>query len=101
MASSDSFSSQDSSSRTRFSHTHSSRSRSSSNPHFAWQRDYEAVLAEAEIEKLFKLVEIAEASIRTRLDALKGSSDHHSERRAIEEALANLKVVKRDRLKFE
>lgn len=95
MASSDSLSSQD-----RSTSTHSSRGRSSPNPHFAWQHDYEAVLKESDTDALFKLVEVAQASILTRRDALKGSFDHHSERRAIEEALADLKVVKRERLKF-
>lgn len=78
----------------------SSRSPSSPSPHLAWQRDYEAVLAEADNEKLFKLVEVAEAAVLTRRAELEGSPDHHSERQAIEEALANLRVVKRNRLKF-
>jgi hypothetical protein len=90
MASSDSFSPP----------TLSSGNRSSSNPHFAWQRDYEAVLTTADTDALFKLVEIAQAAILTRRAELEGSPDHHSERQAIEEALANLRVVKRDRLKF-
>ena len=83
-----------------FSRTFSSRSRSSPTPHFAWQRDYEAVSTTADTDTLFKLVEIAEASILTRRHALEGSSDHHSERQAIAEALANLQVVKREWLKF-
>lgn len=73
---------------------------SSANPRLEWQRDYQAMLTEADRDALFKRVEIAEASIRTRLDELKESSDHHAERGAMEEALANLRVVKRDRLKF-
>jgi len=45
-------------------------------------------------------VEIAEAAILTRRDALEPRSDHHSEWQAIEEALANLRVIKREKLKF-
>jgi hypothetical protein len=66
----------------------------------AWQPAYEAVLTEADTYALFKLVEVAEAAVLTRRAALEGSADHHSERQAMEEALANLRVVKRDRLKF-
>ena len=65
-----------------------------------WQQAYEAVLKETDTKALFKLVEIAEAALRTRLAELKGSSDHHSERQAISEALANLRFVKRERLNF-
>jgi hypothetical protein len=66
----------------------------------AWQREYEAVLSETDTRALFKRVEIAEAAILTRRDALEGSSDHHSERQAMEDALKNLREIKRDRLKF-
>ncbi len=66
----------------------------------AWQGAYEAVLTEADTRTLFKLVEVAEAAVLTRRASLEGSSDHHSERHAMEEALVNLQVVKRDRLKF-
>lgn len=70
-------------------------------PHFpSWQRDYEAVLTETDTGALFKCVEIAEAAILTRRDALKSSAEQHSEGRALEEALANLGVIKRERLKF-
>ncbi|HKH98136.1 MAG TPA: hypothetical protein VJ999_03425 [Candidatus Sulfotelmatobacter sp.] len=70
-------------------------------PHFpTWQSAYEAVLTEADTRTLFKLVEIAEAAVLTRRASLEGSSDHHSERQAMEEALANLRVVKRERLRF-
>ncbi len=65
-----------------------------------WQRDYEAVLSETDTGALFKCVEIAEAAILTRRDALKSSLDQHYEERALEEALANLGVIKRERLKF-
>jgi len=71
-------------------------------PHFAmWQRAYEAVLAESDPNILFKLVEVAEAAVRTRRAAVDGNADRRSERQALEEALLNLRVVKRERLKFQ
>jgi hypothetical protein len=65
-----------------------------------WQHAYEAVLKELDTNTLFKLVEVAQAAILTRRADLEGSSNPHSERRAIENALANLQVVKKERLKF-
>ncbi len=65
-----------------------------------WQHAYEAVLKELDTNTLFKLVEVAQAAILTRRADLEGSSNHHSERQAIEDALANLQVVKKERLKF-
>lgn len=65
-----------------------------------WQSAYDAVLAETDTAALFKLVEIAESSIRIRRAELAGSLDHHAERQPMEDALANLQVVKRERLKF-
>ena len=66
----------------------------------AWERDYEAVLSETNTKALFKRVEIAEAAILTRCEALKSGSDQHSEWQALEQALVNLGVIKRERLKF-
>jgi hypothetical protein len=65
-----------------------------------WQSAYQAVLAEANTEKLFKLVEVAEAAALTRRAELRGNPNHHSERKALDEALDNLLLVKKDRLKF-
>ena len=77
------------------------RSRSSRTLRFpVWQSAYQAMLVETDNDKLFKLVEVAEAAVLTRRAALRGNPNHHSERRALEEALANLRVVKKDRLKF-
>jgi hypothetical protein len=45
-------------------------------------------------------VEVAEAAILTRRDALEHDSSSQTERGAIEDALANLRVLKRDRLHF-
>jgi len=65
-----------------------------------WDHAYKQVLAETDTHAMFKLVEIAEAAVLTRRASLEGSSNHHSERQAIEEALAHLRVVKKDRLRF-
>lgn len=65
-----------------------------------WQPAYQEVLKEVDTTKLFKLVEVAEAAVRTRQADLEGSLDHHSERRALQEAVAHLQVVKRERLKY-
>ena len=66
----------------------------------AWQEAYQAVLKETETRALFKLVEVAEAEVRTRQAALEGSADHHAERISLEEAVAHLQFVKRERLNF-
>jgi hypothetical protein len=66
-----------------------------------WQRAYQAVLAESDPYTLFKLVEIAEAAVLTCRAALDGNADGHSERQALEEALSNLRAVKRERLNFQ
>jgi hypothetical protein len=50
---------------------------------------------------LFKRVEVAEAAILTRRDALEHDSSSQTERVAIEDALANLRVLKRDQLNFD
>jgi hypothetical protein len=70
-------------------------------PHsIEWRLAYEAVLQENDTSALFKHVEIAEAAILTRRDSLASSLDHHEERAAIEQALAQLELVKRKRLGF-
>jgi hypothetical protein len=65
-----------------------------------WQCAYDAVLKEADTTRLFKLVEVAEAEVRTRQAELEGSLDHHSERRALREAVASLQIVKKNQLKY-
>jgi hypothetical protein len=105
MAASNSSSSQGRSSYGTPSHGTSSHNRathgsSSSSRHIPWQHAYEEVLAENDIERLFKLVEVAEAAVLTRRAELERSGDHHSERKAIEKAVAKLQTVKRKQLKF-
>jgi len=70
-------------------------------PHLpVWQSDYDSVLTETDTDTLFKRVEIAEAAILTRRDILHAGSECRSELQAIAEALENLRVIKRDQLKF-
>jgi hypothetical protein len=78
----------------------SSRPSSSTEHVSSWQNAYEAVMAETDTGRLFKLVEVAEAAVLTRRPELEGSADHHAEREALEKAVAHLKVVKRERLRF-
>ena len=66
-----------------------------------WQREYESALLETDQSTLFTRVEVAEAAILTRRDALERGSNGQTERRAIEDALANLHVLKRDQLHFD
>jgi hypothetical protein len=57
-------------------------------------------LLELDSEKLPKLVVAAETAIFKRLQAIAQSSDHQPERQAIEDALATLRVLKRNNLGF-
>jgi hypothetical protein len=52
-------------------------------------------LLETDDRVLFMRVEVAEAAIRTRRDALEHGSSSQTERAAIEDALANLRVLNR------
>jgi len=61
-----------------------------------WQREYESAVLETDKSVLFKRVEVAEAAILTRRDALEHDSSSQTERSAIEDALATLRVLKRD-----
>jgi hypothetical protein len=61
-----------------------------------WQNEYEAALLESEPERLADRVQIAETAIYERLQQISQNSDHHTERQVIEDALAALRVLKRD-----
>jgi hypothetical protein len=70
-------------------------------PRFSsWRLTYEAVLSETDLNTLFTRVEAAEAAILTRRGDIKTSAINHPEWKALEEALANLVVVKRERLNY-
>jgi hypothetical protein len=66
----------------------------------AWQREYQAALVEADPAKLFNLIAEAEVAIFNRLQILTASRDGLAERRAIEEAIATLRVIKKENLAF-
>ena len=74
-----------------------------------WQPEYQAALLELDSENEFrvrlagrspKLVVAAETAIFKRLQAIAQSSDHQPERQAIEDALATLRVLKKNNLGF-
>jgi hypothetical protein len=74
----------------------------SPSPQFpAWQREYDAALHEMDTTRLFKRVEVAEAAVLLRLEAIKKGSDHHAERDAIVDALNQLELLKKNRLGFD
>jgi len=65
-----------------------------------WQKPVQAALVELDKDKLKERVAEADAAIFERQQAISQSRDHHAEREAIEYALANLRVVKREILEF-
>jgi hypothetical protein len=67
-------------------------------PH--WQNEYEAALRETDHRMLFKRVEIAEATLLNRREALSRESDGRAEEKEIAGALERLFALKRDVLNF-
>ena len=65
-----------------------------------WQGSVQKALLELDRDKLRALVAEAEAAIFNRLQAISQDTDHTAERQAIEDALASLRVVKRESLEF-
>ncbi len=65
-----------------------------------WQHEFRAALLELDTEKLRERVAAAETAIFKRLQAISQGSNHTAERQAIEDALASLRVLKRDNLGF-
>jgi hypothetical protein len=65
-----------------------------------WQPEYLAALLEVDPKTLFERVTAAETAIFNRLQAISHHPDGHAERQAIEDALASLRVLKRDDLGF-
>jgi hypothetical protein len=65
-----------------------------------WQPQYQTALLETAREKLPERVAAAETAIYQRLQAISQSSDYQAERQAIEDAVASLRVLKRDSLGF-
>ena len=61
-----------------------------------WQKPYQDALIEVDEKKLLERLSVAEAAISKRLQALAAGADHHAERQAIHDALAFIRVLKRD-----
>lgn len=67
----------------------------------AWQREYEGLLSSADLDTLWKRVEVAEPKMRLRLDAVATAPELQEERLALVAALANLGKIKKDLLRFK
>ena len=65
-----------------------------------WQNEYQAALLELDRQKLAERVTAAEEAIYKRLQVIAESGDHQAERRAIEDALAAIRVLVREKLNF-
>jgi hypothetical protein len=65
-----------------------------------WQLEYESAMKETDPVALFKRIEVAEAAVLNRREALARSDDGFTESQKIKLALANLRSLKRDVLKF-
>ena len=65
-----------------------------------WQLPYLAAVSEDSQERLRDRVDHAEQMILTRLEELSRTSGPEIERQAINEALDNLQIIKRNRLGF-
>lgn len=74
----------------------------SSNPilYPEWQHEYSAALVEIDPRKLLERVTAAETAIFKRLQAMSASANNDAERDAIEDALAGLRILKRENLGF-
>lgn len=66
----------------------------------AWQKPYQDALVELDQVRLQERVAAAEVAIFRCLQAMSPSHDRLSERRAIEDALATLRVLKRESYGF-
>jgi hypothetical protein len=65
-----------------------------------WLPEFLAALVEIEPQQLLERVTVAETAIFNRLQAISQSTDSVSEPQAIRDALASLRVIKRDSLGF-
>jgi hypothetical protein len=65
-----------------------------------WKPEYESALQETDHKILFKGIEVAEAAIVTRREILMKSPDGFAERQEIKPALAKLRNLKKEVLKF-
>ena len=69
-------------------------------PKSDWQQKFEAVLLEADPQKLPQLVADAEAAIFLCFQSLDNSSDGHIERDALSDAIRTLRAVQTGKLHY-
>lgn len=65
-----------------------------------WQKLYQDAVLELDKDRLQERVTVAEAAMFSRLQAMSPTVDSLSERHAIEDALATLRILKRESLGF-
>jgi len=63
-----------------------------------WQKPVQEALIELEKIKLKECIAVAEAAIYRRLEDISQGPDHQAERDAMDHALSNLRVVKKESL---
>ena len=73
---------------------------STSGRKFDWQQKFEAVLLEADAQKLPQLVADAEAAIFLRFQSLDNSPDAQAERDALSDAIRTLRAVQTGKLHY-
>ena len=67
---------------------------------FDWQQKFEAVLLEADEQKLPQLVADAEAAIFLRFQSLDNCPDGHVERNALRDAIRTLRAIQTGKLHY-
>jgi fatty acid/phospholipid biosynthesis enzyme len=67
-------------------------------PH--WQREFEAALIKADLQKLRQRVDAAEAALFLRSQALVEDPQGHAERQAISDAIRTLRTIQRETLGY-
>jgi hypothetical protein len=67
-------------------------------PH--WQREFEAALREGDLQSLRQRVDVAEAALFLRLQALVGNPEGNEERQAITDAIETLRAIQREKLGY-
>lgn len=68
--------------------------------HPEWLKAYEEAQLEADDRQLLAKVHNAETAIFIRQQAIAGNSDHHEERRAMDDAISGLRALQTQRLRF-
>ena len=67
-------------------------------PH--WQREFEAALREDDPQSLRQRVDVAEAALFLRSQALVGSAQGQAEQQAISDAIRTLRAIQREKLGY-